>query len=89
MSFLLHFGKKNFSHRNFYFLFAGLQSLWTTAICSSNLQHKHPPLNPPTTSQSSDQLLQIETPISDKGKREQSEMKESDSRPRIDAARKH
>lgn len=47
---------------------SGLQSLWTTAICSSNLQHKQQHLNPPTTSQSSDQLLQLESPLSDKGK---------------------
>lgn len=47
-------------------LITGLQSLWTTAICSSNLQQKYP-ITPPTTSISSDQLLQ-QTPISDKGK---------------------
>ena len=49
------------------FLFPGLQSLWTTAICSSNLQHRQPHINPPTTSPSCDQLLQTESPISDKG----------------------
>ncbi|CRK94013.1 CLUMA_CG007538, isoform A [Clunio marinus] len=51
-----------------------LQSLWTTAICSSNLQQqKHQQRNQPTTSQSSDQLLQLETPISDKVKTEKYE----------------
>ncbi|CAG9798023.1 unnamed protein product [Chironomus riparius] len=46
------------------FLITGLQSLWTTAICSSNLQQKYP-ITQPTTSISSDQLLQ-QSPISDK-----------------------
>lgn len=58
----------------FYF-FIGLQSLWITSFCSSQLQQKSNnnshlprlplPLQPPTTSQSSEKLLQ--TPCSDKG----------------------
>lgn len=53
---------------------SGLQSLWTTAICSPNLQHKHQRQNPPTSSQSSDQLLQLESPLSDKGKHQESRL---------------
>lgn len=57
-------------------LLPGLQSLWTTGFCSSDLQHhlsEIPFYSPtrrtqPTTSQSSDQLLPIDSPISsDKG----------------------
>lgn len=62
-----------------FFLFAGLQSLWVTALCSSQLQHRHKqsqaidahvqPMTqnkPPPTSVSSDKLLQ--TPTSETGK---------------------